>query len=67
MCRGSQATLGATPIRFRWISFKAGDVFSNPQSHLPDHLQPFRDYLYLHYRVTKSFASGDEIWERVDE
>ncbi len=37
------------------------------QNHLPDHLQPFRDYLYLHYRKKKSFASGDEIWERVDK
>jgi hypothetical protein len=31
-----------------------------------DHLQPFRDYLYQHYRKTESFASGDEIWERMD-
>jgi hypothetical protein len=36
------------------------------QGHLPDHLGPFRDDLYLHYRKTQSFASGDEIWERVD-
>jgi hypothetical protein len=34
------------------------------QCHLPDHLQPFRDYLYVHYRKTKVFASGDEIWEK---
>jgi len=31
---------------------------------LPDHLQPFRDYLYLHYDKVKSFPSGDEIWVR---
>jgi hypothetical protein len=37
----------------------------NLQNRLADHLQPFRDYLYLHYRKTKSFPSGDEIWERV--
>jgi len=36
-------------------------------SRLPDHLQPFRDYLHLHYRETKVFASGDEIWERVNK
>jgi hypothetical protein len=38
-----------------------------PQSHWPDHLQPFRDDLYLHYRKAQTFASGDEIWERVDK
>jgi hypothetical protein len=37
------------------------------QRDLPDHLQPFRDYLYLHYHKTRSFASGDEIWERVEK
>jgi hypothetical protein len=39
----------------------------SPSWNLPDHLQPFRNDLYLHYRKTKSFASGDEIWERVDK
>jgi hypothetical protein len=37
------------------------------QGHLPDYLQPFRDDLYLHYRKAQSFASGDEIWERMDK
>jgi hypothetical protein len=31
-----------------------------------DHLQPFQDYLYLHYRRTKIFANGNEVWERID-
>ena len=31
-----------------------------------DHLQPFQDYLYLHYRRTKVFSNGDEVWERID-
>ena len=31
------------------------------QSHLPNHLQPFRDNLYRNYHKTKNFASGDEI------
>jgi hypothetical protein len=31
-----------------------------------DHLQPFQDYLYLHYRRTKIFANGNEAWERID-
>jgi hypothetical protein len=30
-----------------------------------DHLQLFHDYLFAHYRRTKLFATGDEVWERV--
>ena len=30
-----------------------------------DHLQPFHDYLLAHYRRTKLFTTGDEVWERV--
>jgi hypothetical protein len=33
----------------------------------PDHLQPFRDYLFGHYRKTKSFAGVYEVWQRVDK
>jgi hypothetical protein len=33
---------------------------------LPDHLQPFRDNLYLHYRREHVFQSGDEVWRRID-
>ena len=32
-----------------------------------DHLQPFREYLFQHYRKTKSFPGGYEVWERVDK
>jgi hypothetical protein len=31
-----------------------------------DHLQPFQDYVYLHYRRTKVFSNGDEVWQRID-
>jgi hypothetical protein len=31
-----------------------------------DHLQPFQDYLYQNYRCTKTFPSGDEVWERLN-
>lgn len=40
---------------------------SSLRSHLPNHLQPFRDNLYRNYHKTTNFASGDEIWERVDK
>jgi hypothetical protein len=30
-----------------------------------DHLQPFHDYLFAHYRRTKIFATGDEVWRRI--
>ena len=36
------------------------------EAHTADHLQPFRDYLFRHYRKTKTFASGFEAWQRVD-
>ena len=29
-----------------------------------DHLQPFQEYLYLHYRRTKIFPNGTEVWQR---
>ena len=31
-----------------------------------DHLQPFQEYLYLHYRRTKIFPNGNEVWQRTD-
>ena len=31
-----------------------------------DHLGPFRDYLCRNYTFTRSFATGDELWERKD-
>jgi hypothetical protein len=31
-----------------------------------DHLQPFHDYLFAHYRRTSAFETGDEVWERLD-
>lgn len=40
---------------------------SSSWDQLPDHLQPFRDELKLHYRNTITFPSGDEIWQRVDK
>lgn len=49
------------------IVLRPGMYVPDQQNRLPDHLQPFRDNLYLHYRKTKSFPSGDETWERVDK
>jgi hypothetical protein len=31
-----------------------------------DHLQPFRAYLRQNYRLTKTFPSGDDVWEKID-
>jgi len=31
-----------------------------------DYSQPFSDYLHRHYRRTKIFRTGDEVWERKD-
>ena len=36
-------------------------------AHKADHLQPFRDYLYSHYRETETLDGGYEVWERVDK
>jgi hypothetical protein len=32
-----------------------------------DHLRPFRNYLFKHYRLLKTFSTGDEVWERIRE
>jgi hypothetical protein len=31
-----------------------------------DHLQPFRVYLYENYHLTRTFATKDDVWERMD-
>jgi hypothetical protein len=31
-----------------------------------DHLQPFRVYLCQNYRLTRTFATKDDVWERMD-
>jgi hypothetical protein len=36
---------------------------ANPRS---DHLDPIRAYLACSYRLTATFATDDELWERVD-
>ncbi len=42
-------------------------MFTDPES-VPasDHLDPLRAYLGGRYRVTTSFKTGDQLWERVD-
>jgi len=32
-----------------------------------DHLGPLRAYLACHYRVTKTFQTDDQLWERVGD
>jgi hypothetical protein len=31
-----------------------------------DHLEPFRAYLTSNYQLTNSFATGDDVWQRID-
>lgn len=31
-----------------------------------DHLGPLRAYLACHYRVTQTFRTDDQLWERID-
>ena len=31
-----------------------------------NHLAPFVEFLRAHYRLTKAFENGDEVWETVD-
>ena len=40
-------------------------MFTDPDSKpASDHLDPMRAYLAGHYRVTTTFNTGDELWER---
>jgi hypothetical protein len=39
--------------------------FENAPGYEPEHVRDLYDYIRLHYRVTKQFATGDEVWERV--
>ena len=32
-----------------------------------DHSKPFYDYLHQHYRRTKTFSTGDEVWELINQ
>jgi hypothetical protein len=51
------------PMMILWPRIYIPGVGEN----VPDHLQLFRDYLFRHYRKTKSFPDGYEVWERVDK
>jgi hypothetical protein len=37
------------------------------QSDEVDHLRPFRDYLFTHYRLLRTLSTGDEVWERIHQ
>jgi hypothetical protein len=42
-------------------------MFTDPDSKpASDHLDPLRAYLAGHYRVTTTFKTGEELWERID-
>jgi hypothetical protein len=40
------------------------DPDSNPAS---DHLDPIRAYLAANYRITATFGTGDELWQRIED
>lgn len=58
---------GIERVKVPLIVLRPGMYSPTFPNELPDHLQPFRDDLYTHYRKTVSFASGDEVWERKDK
>ena len=48
------------------LMFNRG-MFSSPgATPASDHLAPIRAYLACHYRMTKTFKTGDQLWERID-
>jgi|SRR5215471_1030666 len=42
------------------------DIAFISTDHSLGHLGPFRDYLLQNYHLTKTFQSGDQVWERTD-
>ena len=39
--------------------------FENTTDYEPEHIRPFLEYVDGHYRKTRIFSTGDEVWERV--
>jgi hypothetical protein len=39
--------------------------FENTAGYEPEHIRPFLEYVDGHYRKTRIFSTGDEVWERV--
>jgi hypothetical protein len=39
--------------------------FENASGYEPEHVRALNDYIRVHYRLTKQFTTGDEVWERV--
>jgi hypothetical protein len=60
--------MGAVAALFNGTSLKRIALAGVPHllGYNADHLQPFQDYLYQHYRKTKVFSNGKEDWERKD-
>ena len=39
--------------------------FQDAPGYEPKLIRPFQDYIFGHYRRTKTFATGDEVWQRL--
>jgi hypothetical protein len=64
----ADAVEGLEKFHVRYVSWYIGldrekDAGLHPEG---NHLAPLRQYLYQHYHVAKTFANGDQIWERND-
>jgi hypothetical protein len=41
--------------------------FENAPGYEPEHVRDLDGYIRLHYHLTKQFATGDEVWERLTD
>jgi len=53
--------------RIPLLVLRTDTQFQNTPGYEPEHLRAFHDYVEKHYRVTRRFATGDEVWERIPD
>lgn len=51
--------------RIPLLVLRSSSQFQNTAGYEPEHIRPFLEYVGSHYRRTKSFSTGDEVWERI--
>ena len=65
--RPEQVTALLQSLRMRAVPLMilpSEQKYLQPTGLSSDHLGPFRDYLYGNYVLTRTFPSGDEVWEQ---